>query len=517
MMANKRIKMREVRELLRLRFEQNKSAREAAKILGIGKTAASQYVSGFKASGLDFSEVASMSDSDLLNVINAKKESENQRFQELSKLFPYFEKELKRTGVTLQLLWKEYTPTHIDYYGYSQFCHHYYHWRKETKVSMRMEHKAGDKMFVDFTGKKLHVTDPKTGEIQEYEVFVSVLGSSQLSYIEAVASQTKADWIAVNQSALRFYGGVPAAIVPDCLKSAVIKANKYEPKINETYNDFAKHYQTVILPARALHPQDKSLAENFVRNAYSHIYAPLRNQTFFSVEELNTALWEQLDIFNRKNFQGKDHSRQQLFDEIEKPELKPLPTNNYELKTFSKCKVQYNHHIYLKEDKHYYSVPFRLTGKHVMVIYSSRTVDVYFNHEHVATHQRNLHQHGYSTKAEHRPQNHQYVSEWNAQRFIKWGQNISDEAGQVITKIIDSREHPEQAYKTCMGLLNLAKKHNRDDYIKACKKALTLNCLSYKFIKNILETKAFNMTDEQELELFKLPEHENIRGKEMYN
>lgn len=233
--------MREVRELLRLRFEQNKSAREAAKILGIGKTAASQYVSGFKSSGLDFSKVASMSDSDLLNAINAKKESENQRFQELSKLFTYFEKELKRTGVTLQLLWKEYTPTHIDYYGYSQFCHHYYHWRKETKVRMRMEHKAGYKMFVDFTGKKLHVIDPKTGEIREYEVFVSALGSIQLSYIEAVASQTKADWIAVNQSALRFYGGVPAAIVPDCLKSAVIKAHKYEPKVNETYNDFAKH------------------------------------------------------------------------------------------------------------------------------------------------------------------------------------------------------------------------------------------------------------------------------------
>lgn len=516
-MANKRIQMRKVRELLRLKFEQNISARQAAKIIGIGKTAASQYIAGFRASGLKISNVAAMSDSELLNVINIKKESENLLYKELSSLFPYFEKELKRTGVTLQLLWKEYTETRTDYYGYSQFCHHYYHWRKQKKVSMRMEHKAGDKMFVDFAGKKLQVVDPETGEIKEYEVFVSVLGASQLSYIEAVASQTKTDWVAMNQNALRFYGGVPAAIVPDCLKSAVIKADKYEPQLNETFNDFANHYQTVILPARALHPQDKSLAENFVRNAYTQVYAPLRNQVFFSVEELNTALWEQLDVYNQKNFQGKDCSRQQLFEEIEKSQLKPLPVDYYELKTFNESKVQYNHHVYLKEDKHYYSVPFQLTGKRVLIIYTTRTVEIYFNNNRVATHQRNRHPYGYTTKNEHRPQNHQYVSEWNPQRFINWGRKISPEVEQVITRILDSRKHPEQAYKSCMGLLNLAKKYDHNDYIKACKKALQLNCTSCKFIKNTLKTKAFNLTDEQELELFKLPDHENIRGKEMYN
>ncbi len=516
-MANKTIAMRKVRELLRLKFEQNLSARQAAKIIGIGKTAASQYIAGFKASGMKISNVGGMSDSELLTVINIRKESGNPRYKELLSLFPYFEKELKRTGVTLQLLWQEYTQTHTDYYGYSQFCHHYYHWRKEMKVSMRMEHKAGDKMFVDFTGKKLNVTDPETGEIQEYEVFVSVLGASQLSYIKAVASQKKADWIAVNQDALHFYQGAPAAIVPDCLKSAVIKSDKYEPQINETFNDFANHYQTVILPARALHPKDKSLVENFVRNAYTHIYAPLRNQVFFSVEELNTALWEQLDIYNQKNFQGKDYSRQQLFDEIEKNQLKPLPVDKYELKIFSESKVQYNHHVYLKEDKHYYSVPFQLTGKRVRIIYTTRTVDIYFNNNRVATHHRNYHAYGYTTKVEHRPPNHQYVSEWTPQRFIKWGRGISVEAEQVITRILDSRKHPEQAFKTCMGLLNLAKKYDQDDYIKACKKALQLNCTSYKFIKNTLKTKAFNLTDQQELELFKLPDHDNIRGKETYN
>jgi len=516
-MANKRIQMRKVRELLVLHFDRGISARQAAKIIGIGKTAASQYIAGFRASGLNISIVATMSDSELLNIINIKKETENLLYKELSSLFPYFEKELKRTGVTLQLLWKEYTESRTHYYGYSQFCHHYYHWRKQKKVSMRMGHKAGDKMFVDFAGKKLQVSDPETGEITDYEVFVCVLGASQLSYIEAVASQRKADWIAVNQNALRFYGGVPAAIVPDCLKSAVIKANKYEPQLNETFNDFANHYQTVILPARALHPKDKSLAENLVRNVYTQVYAPLRNEVFFSVEELNTALWEHLELLNQRNFQGKDYSRQQLFEEIEKSQLKPLPADSYELKTFTESKVQYNHHVYLKEDKHYYSVPFQLTGKRVRIIYTSRNVEIYFNNSRVATHQRNRYPYGYTTKNEHRPQNHQYISDWTPQRFIKWGRKISPEVEKVIIQILDSRKHPEQAYKSCMGLLSLAKKYDHDDYIKACRKALQLNCTNYKFIKNTLKTKAYNINDQQELDLFKLPDHENIRGKEMYN
>ena len=233
-------------------------------------------------------------------------------------------------------------------------------------------------------------------------------------------SQTKADWIAVNQNALRFYRGVPAAIVPDCLKSAVIKADKYEPQINETFNEFANHYGTVILPARALHPQDKSLAENFVRNAYNQIYAPLRNQEFFSVEELNNALWKMLDAYNRKNFQGRDYSRQHLFDEVEKHHLKPLPVGSYELKNFCQVKVHYNHHLFLKEDKHYYSVPFQYTGKLVMVAYTNRIVDIYYNNKRIATHRRSQLQYDYATKNEHRPGNHQYVAGWTPGRFIKW-------------------------------------------------------------------------------------------------
>lgn len=516
-MANNPLDMNEVRELLRLCFEQGLSARRAAKILGIGKTSASEYVSGFKSSGLSYSVIESLSDSDLTQVINLKKEFENERYKELSGLFLYFEKELKRTGVTKRILWEEYVDVRKDFYGYSQFCHHYQKWCKDQKVSMHQEHKAGDKLFVDYTGKKLPVTNPDTGEITEHEVFVSILGASQLSYIEAIPSQTLDDWITVNEHTLRFYQGVPCAIVPDCLKSTVNKAHRYEPEINRSYNDFAAHYDTVILPARALHPKDKSLAENLVRNTYQRIFAVIRNEIFFSLEELNNRLWELLERFNNTNFQCRDYSRQELFDEIEKHCLKPLPVQRYEMKTFNQCKVQYNHHIYLKEDKHYYSVPFQLTGKKVVVCFTAGEVEIYYNNKRVATHLRNRHKYGYTTNNDHRPKNHQVIAEWSPERFIKWAQKIGSDAVEVVTKMLDSRKHPEQAYRSCMGLLVLEKKHNKEDYLKACKRALEVNCISYKFIKNTLSSKTFNLSDQEQLDLFKIPEHENIRGKEIYN
>ena len=238
---------------------------------------------------------------------------------------------------------------------------------------------------------------------------------------------------------------------------------------------------------------------------------------FFSLEELNNALWEQLDKFNQKLFQNKGHSRQQLFDEIEKQQLKPLVKESYELKTFCKHKVQYNHHIYLSEDKHYYSVPFQYTGKKVMTSYTSRLVEIYHNNIRIAAHKRNQNMYKYTTDNHHRPANHKYIADWNPERFINWARSISPETEQVIKKVMDSRKHLEQAYKTCMGLLNLQKIYNKEDYIKACKKALLLNYLTYKFIKNVLDTKAFNFDTQQELELLQVTNHDNIRGKEYYN
>lgn len=516
-MVNKRNDMRKVRELLRLKFEQGLSNRQAAKISGVGKTSASEYISGFSSSGLTLSQAESLSDKDLLSVLNLHKQRENERYKELESQFSYIEKELKRKGVTLQLLWQEYREKNKDGYGYSQYCHHFLQWRNRQKVSMHIDHKSGDKLYVDFAGTGMPVVDPQTGEMTEYEVFVAVLGCSQLSYLEAVRSQTKADWAQVNDSALRFFGGVPKAIVPDCLKSAVTKSDKYEPEINETYQDFARHYKTVVLPARALHPKDKSLAENFVRNAYQRVYAPLRNEIFYSVDELNNALWEQLDKHNNMFFQGKDFSRLQLFNEVEKKELAPLPVQSYEYKEFVREKVHYNHHIFLKADKHYYSVPFQLTGKKVLVGYSSRNVEIYYDNKRVATHPRDHRLYEYSTHDWHRPKNHQYIAKWSPQRFIRWANKISPEVEAVIKKVLDSRPHPEQAYRSCMGILNLTKKYESTELSKACKKALKVNRVTYKFIKNTLTNKTFNLSSEEEIDQLQIPYHKNIRGKEFYN
>lgn len=255
-MGSKLIEMRKIRELLRLNIEQGLSAREAAQRVGIGKTAASEYIFGFKSCGLTLKEVLELSDTDIGGILSLKKISTNDKYQQLLEKFPDYEKELKRVGVTLQLLWTEYKEKFPEGYRYSQFCHHFDQWQRIQKVSMHIEHKAGDKMYVDFAGQTHPIFDPQTGESIECQVFLSVLGASQIAYIEAVATQTKADWIQMNENALRFYGGVPRAIVPDCLKSAVTKADKYEPVINETFLDFGRHYNTTILPARALHPKD---------------------------------------------------------------------------------------------------------------------------------------------------------------------------------------------------------------------------------------------------------------------
>ena len=512
----KQTDMKKVRELLHLVIVQGHSSRQAAKVAGMSKSSASEYVSGFKSSGIELDQISRLSDSELLTAItDPNTKQTNERYADLLSRFGYIEKELLRPGVTLQLLWQELFAKHPNSYSYSQFCFHYQQWSKRQKVGMHMEHKAGDKLFVDFTGVKQTIIDAATGETRELEVFVGVLGSSQKAYIEAVGSQKKADWIKVNENALRFFGGVPRCIVPDCLKSAVVKAERYEPQINATYKDFGDHYNTVILPARALHPKDKSLAENFVKTAYTRIFAPLRNIPFFSLDECNQAMWEELDKHNRIPFQGKDYSREYLFDSIEKKELQPLPVSFYDLRSFAIVKVQYNHHIYLSEDRHYYSVPFQLTGKKVQLSYNSRTVEVSYNNIRVAIHQRNPHPYGYTTEGTHRPSQHRFVSEWNADRFIRWAAMVSPDTEAFIRNLIESKAHPEQAFSVCMGILSESKKHAPEDFGRACKKALEMKAYTCRFIRNTLNNKTFNLNAEEQIQ--RITDNNQTRGLDILN
>lgn len=289
------------------------------------------------------------------------------------------------------------------------------------------------------------VIDSKSGETQEVEIFVAVLGASGYTYAEAVYSQKKKDWIKVNVNALHFIGGVPAAIMPDCLKSAVTKVDKYEPDINPEYEDFANHYNTVILPARSRKPKDKALVENAVKIVYTRIFAPLRNRVFHSLDELNEAIWEKLDEHNDSSFQRLSTTRSKLLQEIDLPALKALPAERYELKRIESRKVQFNYHVYISEDKHYYSVPYEYRGKTVNIKYTSGNVEISFNNIRIAFHKRDITPSGYTTKTEHMPSHHKFYTEWSPQRFINWSKKQGVYVEQVIAEILKRRQHPEKA------------------------------------------------------------------------
>jgi transposase len=512
-MPRRRISMNKVREIVRLNDQCGLSQRVIARALNVSRPVVSEYIDKVRSAGLVYEKIKDMDDDALLQVVERSKEPTSQRYQLLRQQFAHFLKELKRPGVTLQRLWEEYKAIYPDGYGYSQFCYHFQVWRSTSELTMHITHKAGDKMFADFTGKKPHIVDKQTGEIQEVEALVTILGASQRTYVEAVASQQKHDWIRANENAFHYYGGVPLAVVPDCLKSAVHRADRYEPDINPEYADFARHYQTTILPARPHHPKDKALVENAVRIVYAWIFAPLRDRIFYSLEELNHAIREQLEIYNNKPMQKFNASRNELFDRIEKDALRPLPAEKYLIRHFRRLKAQFNYHIYLNDDRHHYSVPYRYRGHRVLVVYTDSTVEIFYKNRRIAFHKRDRTPNGYTTVKEHMPSAHRVYSDWNPNRLIRWARTLGEHVETVVSHILAHRPHPEQAYKVCLGILNLSKKHDNHRLNKACEKAIWFHRYSYKGIKNILEKRL----EEYQLDTFgPLPEHSNIRGNHYY-
>ena len=514
-MPRKRINMKKIREIVRFKETTNMSDRKIARALNISRPVVAQYLKDFNASGLTYEETKDIPDSRFLALFEKQRNKRCSKYEDISKLFPYFVMELKKTGVTLMILWNEYRQEHPDGYSYSQFCYHFQVWRNASKVTMHIEHKVGDKMFVDYAGDKLAIVDRKTGKKQPVEVFVAILGASQLTYAEASFSQKSEDWIRSNERAFIYCGGVTQAIVPDNLKSGVTQSNRYEPGINIMFDDFAGHYQTVILPARVRRPQDKALVENAVNLVYQRIYAPLRNRIFYSLEELNEAIWDLLEQHNNTPIQRLKTSRRELFDNIEKPVLKPLPKERYAIKQSKELSVQFNYHVELREDRHYYSVPWQLKGKRVRVVYDDRNVAIYCDNVRIIQYKRDRSPNGYTTLHTHMPPHHRFYAQWSPERFIRWAQSIGDDVAEIIQMVLTSRKHPEQAFKTCMGILNLVKKHGPDRLNKACARALGFGFYSYKRIKNILDR---GLEEEPLIESRELTvsSHENIRGSLYY-
>ncbi|MFC1863191.1 IS21 family transposase [Thermodesulfobacteriota bacterium] len=514
-MARKRISMKKIRDIIRLKATSDLSERKISNALNISRPVVSQYISDFKACGLTYEQAKTISDSQLLDLLEKKKSKKSVKYEDLIKRFPGFIQELKKTGVTLMILWNEYQRENPKGYSYSQFCYHFQVWRNASKLTMHIDHKAGDKMFVDYAGNKLSIVDRKTGEIQPVEVFVAILGASQLTYVETSCSQKSEDWIRSNENAFLYFGGVTNAIVPDNLKSGVTHSDKYEPGINFMFEDFADHYQTVVLPARVRRPQDKALVENAVRLVYQRIYAPLRNRDFFSLEELNEAIRDLLAQHNKAQFQRLKISRKGLFEKIEKAVLKPLPKDRYAIKQCKELTVQFNYHIELRADRHYYSVPWQLKGKRVRVIYDDRIVAIYYDNIRIAQHKRDRAPNKYTTLHTHMPPDHRHYAEWNPERFIRWAKSIGDNVEEIIKLVIRSRKHPEQAFKTCMGILNLVKEYEADRLDMACERALYFGFYSYKRIKNIL-LRGLEKDLPTEPKEHCITSHENLRGSGYY-
>ncbi len=514
-MANSRLQMFQLRRLIQLRL-QGVSKRNIARSLAIARNTVQHYLSQFEALFPDLEQLRDWDDAQLNRLVNAPSPQAD-KYQHLTDLFPHLERELARTGVTRHQLWMEYRQQHPDGLRYSQFNHRFRQWQGSRKLVMHLEHKAGEQLFVDFAGDKLWLTDERTGQRQAVEFFVAILPCSQLTFALAVASQQQADFIHALQTCLRWLGGVPQAVVPDNLKAAVIKADRYEPTLNEALQDFASYYQTVIYPARARKPKDKALVESAVRILYQRIYAPLRDQTFSSLTSLNQAIVPLLDAHNTTPMQERDTSRQQRFEQLERSQLRPLPAELYLLKGYCMAKVHPNGHARLQADKHYYSVPYRLVGQIVKFIYCTDTVEIYHQFERVALHLRRPVKGQYTTLREHLHPNHQWQTQWSPLFFTEQAGRIGPHTEAVITDILHARPYPEQAYRSCAGVLSLAKGYGSGRLERACQRALHYRATSYQLVKSILEREL----DRLDLEPMPAtqpgtPIHENIRGASAY-
>ncbi len=515
-MANKSIDMSKIRRLLQL-HRQGRSNLFISEYLEISRTTVIKYLNHFKLLGSPIEKLLAMSDIELEKLfVEPPPKVIPQRLKDLYKFFPHMEKQLKKPGVTKTMLWEEYFSKHPDGFKSSQFSEHYRRWSKKVNPIMHINHKAGDKLYVDYAGKKLELVDPQSGEITPVEFFVAVLGASQYTYAEASLTQGKEDFIRSVENALHYYGGVPAAIVPDNLKAAVIKSSRYEPTLNDTFRDFSEHYSTTVLPARAYKPRDKSLVEGAVKILYTRIYAQLNNQSFHDLKSLNEAIWELLDGHNKTNFSGRNYSRKDMFMELEKSELLPLAQMRYEIKHQAVATVMLNGHICLGQDKHYYSVPYQFIRKKVKLLYSSSYVEIFYKYNRIALHKRVRNSYGYTTLKEHMASTHQFITEWTPQRFINRAASIDQHVKQLIINILEKKQHPEQAYKSCMGVLSLEKKVGKQRLINACKRALEYNMCNYKAVKNILE-RGMDQADNDPYPQEPLPEHGNIRGKHYYH
>ena len=508
--------MRKVREILRLAISHQRGHREIARSCSVSPSTVGNYVNRIKDAGLIYTQIEEMDDEQLKELLAG---TSTAKAKDRSRPQPDWEqihKELRKKGVTLQLLWEEYKQVHPDGYQSTQFCEHYRNWRGLLDVSLRQTYKAGEKMFVDYAGQTVPIRDRHSVQIREAEIFVAALGASNYTYAEATWDQGLPNWIASHIRTFEFYEGVPYITIPDNLKSGVSKACRYEPDLNPTYHDMAVFYGTAIIPARVRKPQDKAKVENAVLVVERWILAALRNRTFFSLQELNQAIAELLEQLNNRSFQKLPGSRQSWFEEIDRPALLPLPASRYVFAQWKKARVNIDYHVELL--RHYYSVPYKLLHKELDIRYTVTTVEVFHKGNRVASHKRDDSPGRHTTVKEHMPQSHQKYLEWTPSRIINWAGTIGCATAEVVKTIMNMREHPEQGYRSCMGIIRLEKRYSKERLEAACRRAIAFGAYSYKSVSSILEKKLDQLPlPDCKSEETAVIEHHNIRGGKYYH
>ena len=503
--------MRKLKDVLRLRLTAGLSNRKIALITGIGKTAVSKHVSRAKELGLDWPKIEAMPE-EAIEALLYPTPKEPKPGGPVMPDWNEVAKELRRKGVTKQLLWEEYKEDHEETaYSYSRYCELYAGWKGGIEPVMRFEHAAGEKCFVDYSGQTLTVVDPETGESRQAEVFVATLGASNYTFVDVTWSQKSEDFLASHQRAVEFFGGVPRIFVLDNLRSGVTKPDWYEPLLNRSYEDLINHLGAVAIPARVRKPRDKAKAENGVLQVERRVLAPLRNEILVGLENARTRVLERLDELNDRPFQKMAGSRSSVFAELDAPALQSLPKIRWVPTEWKDAKVHIDYHI--EVNRHLFSVPYQYIGEVLDVKVTPNLVEIFRKGRPVASHRRSRKR--YTTKPDHMPSSHREHRRWSPPRVVATAKRIGPHTSELVDRLLSSKIHPEQGYRPCLGIVRLAGKYGKDRLEAACRRALAHSAVSFKSVKSILE-KGLDRIEEEPEDQTDPVKHSNIRGQEAY-
>ncbi len=505
--------MRKLRDVLRLHYEAGVGHRAIAQACAIGLGTVTAYLQRAAAVGVTWPVPAELDDVALEARLFARPAADPGRHRQLPD-WSQLHQELKKPGVTLMLLWQEYRAAHPHGYAYSQFCERYRQWARTLKPSMRQVHRAGEKLFVDFSGTRPHLTDARTGEPIVVELFVGVLGASGLIYAEATVAQDLPSWISAHVRMVEYFQGSPAVWVPDNLKSGVTIASRYEPEINRTYAELAQHYGAVVIPARVATPTDKPKVEVSVQIAQRWVLAALRHRTFFTLADLNAAIGERVDAINERPMRVVGVSRRALWGQIDRPALKPLPTTRYELAEWKPCRVNIDYHV--EVDHNFYSVPSQLVHQRVDARFTASTVEIYLAGRRVAAHARGTGRGRFVTDLAHMPRAHRAHAEWTPSRLIAWAEQSGPATGRLVAGLLERRPHPEQGYRACLGLMRLGRVHGADRLEAACLRAERLQSYRYRTVEHILLYQQDQLPLDEPTPARPPITHDNLRGTAFY-